>query len=747
MKLVKSWLNEFIDLGERSNEEIAETLENLGHEVEGITSTGLPESIVVGHVLEVTAHPNADRLRVAVVDIGTEKRTIVCGAPNLEVGQKVVVALSGTTLPGGLMIEKRAIRGVESDGMICAADELGLSDDHSGILVLDDTRIPGERYEQGSADAVFDLAITANRGDVLSNLGVARELAAKWQQKILINTPQISEIENDIPDEPQPVRVESSDCIYTLRYLRNISDKPLPSSVTERLQLVGHSQYHPIVDLTNYVMEELGVPLHAFDADKVVEPIEVRYAHTGESIELLDNRTYELDKTMLVIADQTGPIALAGIMGGTRTAVSHGTQNVLLEAASFDAATIRRARTKLNLESSAGYRFERGTDSYRALQASDRVATLTKRYLDAAIGPRYDSGSFCDQHDHDHKRIPLTLSNVNARLGSKFTSEQVQDILIRLGFTQKDSSWTVPSWRHDINQAEDLIEEVARIHGYDNLPRTMLSATQPLLTTDDTEWQATEQLKDLLVRAGWSEHIGSSFLSKREMELLTLTESQLIRLANPVSEEAAYLRPSQLLSVLKVIAKNPIFQNLQIFEIGTVWKPDADQNSGEQTAITLAWTGTKPIQFDFVPDRQFGTPVEQELLNKLKIRRPVMFSEVPVALIRDHLDHPAPLLTPPVVVAFRTPSRFQPAMRDLAILVDQSVKPTDIAAALRENHLIVDVELFDQFSGGKLPEGKQSLAYHLLLENPERALTSEEIDQLLTEVNTVIESKFNGQIR
>lgn len=747
MKILRSWLSEYVDLGDRSNQEIAETLENLGHEVEGIVSIGLPDSVVVGHVLEVAAHPDADRLRVAVVDTGDTKRTIVCGAPNLEIGQKVVVALTGTTLPGGITIEKRAIRGVLSDGMICAADEIGLSGDHSGILVLDDSLLPGERFVQRSDDALFDLAITANRGDVLSYLGVARELAAKWHQKILIDTPQISEITSDFPDEPQGVSVESAGCIYSLRNIRDVSQTALPGTITDRLQVVGHSLYHPVVDLTNYVMEELGVPLHAFDADKVVEPLEVRFARAGETIELLDNKTSALDKTMLVIADQMGPVALAGIMGGARTAVSQNTQNILLEAAYFDASTIRRTRTKLNLESSAAYRFERGTDPCRALQASDRVATLAKQYLGAAIGPRYDSGSFCDLPDQDQKLIPLKLSDVNIRLGSDFTDEQIQDILPRLGFTYKNAGWSVPSWRHDVTQPEDLIEELARVDGYDNLPRTMLPPADVVSNTDDDRWRKVEQIKDLLALEGWSEHVGSSFLSEREAGLLAVGAGDLIKLANPVSEEAAYLRSTQLLSVLKVIAKNPIFSDLRIFEIGTVWKPSAEKHNGEQTAITLVWTGTKPIKFDFAPNRQFGTSVEQELLNKLKIRRPIMFSEMPVAVITDSLANAEPMMILPATPKFRQPSRFQPVLRDIALLVDVSVDPQKVATAMQSVETVVDVELFDRFIGGKLPEGTQSLAYHLLLEHPDRTLTNEEIEQAMTQVNEIVTQRFTATIR
>lgn len=740
MKVLRKWLADYIDIGEISDQTLSETLENLGHEVESMVDKSQMRSAVVGLVLDVKPHPNADRLRIAKVDTGDAERTIVCGAPNLEIGQKVPVALVGAKLPNGLVIALRSIRGIESDGMICAPDELGMNDDHTGILILPARRIVGEPFEVGDKETVFDLAVTANRGDVLSYQGVARELAAKHRLELKITSSAVT------TDAALKVAVEVQDPIacplYTVRLIQGIERRELPRWISDRLTAVGHSLYHPIVDITNYVMEELGVPLHAFDAQKIQGALVVRPAWTGETIRLLDGKLYQLETGMLLIADGRGPIAIAGVMGGLETAVTPETCEIILEAAQFDAASIRRTRTKLGLATSASYRFERGTDPLAAKGANDRAAALIAEYLGGRSGTRLDIGSLPTP-----KTIEMNTEHINHQLGTNLSEREVVSILKRLGFDVKKGLATIPSWRHDVGILEDLAEEVARIYGYDQIPRTTLPAADLMPNPDDTRWQQIEAIKDELVSLDWTEHIGSSFLAARELALLGLGATELTKLANPVSVEAAYLRPTQILSLLKVIARNPIFPTLKLFELGTVWKSTSHENGGEETVLTLAWTGTTSIKLPFISDRDLGLPIEPALLHQLKIRRPVMFVEVPIEGLLDPISNPRPVMTPPSSTQFREPSRFQPTLRDIAILVDQVVHPSEVQAMLLTIKHVVDVELFDQFTGGKLPADQQSLAFHLVLEDPHQTLSVSEINAVLAQVEQILKEKFKATLR
>lgn len=742
MKLVRSWLQEFVDLGNRSNQQVAADLESLGHEVEGIKETGF-SSVVIGKILTITAHPEADRVRITTVDTGDKIRTIICGGPNIAVGQHVAVALPGAQLLKGLRIAERNIRGVTSEGMICSTDELGLPGDASGILVLpDDTTIGSPFVVESVGEAVFDLTITPNRGDAVSVMGLARDLAARYNQ------PKTWQSAKPAVTSQKKINlvIEAPDLcpLYTARVLENVTAGHLPSEITGRLTAIGHGHYLPVVDITNYVMEELGVPLHAFDTDKITGSIVVRSAGKGESIELLDGKTYQLTPDDLVIADSSGPIALAGIMGGKASSVTDKTTNVVLEAASFDSVAVRRTRRRLALTSTASYRFERGTDPAMAEHASDRAAALIAEHCQAKAGPLVVAGQIPPQ-----KQITLDEKKLNERLGTRVPDEEIHAILGRLCFEIDGHKVTVPTWRHDVAIPEDLTEEVARIVGLDNLPRISLKpATSTESLPDELRWDQIEVLKNRLSAAGWTEHIGSSFLSPHELSLLGSKKDNggVIRLANPVSEEAAYLRCTLLVSLAKAIAKNPVFPEIKFFEVGTVWKPSATKYGGEVVAVTLAWTGNKPhgLPFMTVP----GTPLPESLGRDFKIRRPVMTLESPLEVVLDQLGNDLTYTyreTPSVTI--RTPSRFQPAMRDIAILLEDSVDPDQVMKALDGINYLTDIELFDQFSGGKLPARKQSQAFHLLFEHPDRTLTTKEIDDAVAVAIDRLQQKFAATIR
>lgn len=757
MKILLSWLNEFVDTDRRSPEDIGRDLESLGHEVEGVHPLNL-DGVIVGKVQSVQAHPNADRLRVAEVDLGSRIETIVCGAPNLDKGQKVAVATVGTRLPGGMVIEERTIRGVISRGMICAQDELGLGTDHAGILVLDESRVVGEPFLK-NPDTLFDLAITPNRGDALSLNGLARDLAARWEQPTLSQS--VDPVVEGLSSRPVVGSIGHGSAIrYSARYLEFNPAEDCPTTVKERLGLVGHGTYHPIVDLTNYVMEEFGVPLHAFDADKLHEPLEVRHARSGETIMLLNGQTYPLEDWDIIIADQSGPIALAGIMGGYATRVTESTARIVLEAAWFPPDTIRRTRTRLGITSDAAYRFERGTDPGSIETASGRFAQLAIDHLDAVVGPVQFIGS---RERYSAQYIGFEPTFVNQRLGTDFSEEQIIELLERLGFclTKFDPSMIKtdqdryifgenvtgylidsPSWRStDSNFPHDFVEEVARLVGYDTLPRVSLplaTGLQPL--SDHVRFTRLEHLKNQLSDLGWTEHIGSSFLSPTEATYATIDHDALIALANPVSEEATFLRPTLLVSLLKALAKNPIFDPLALFEIGTVFTID-----GENTRLGLVWTDQ---QQSFPYDLGATQLVPQQQLNHFKVRRAVYYWEGPIETLISTSDTQ---VSPHRELAseireLRMPSRYQPVLRDISIVVPRVHAPETLRTMMKTLPLVVDVELFDQYEGEKLGDN-WSLAFHILLEHPERTLTNQEIQETMEQVETQLKEQFNATIR
>lgn len=745
MKLLLSWLEEFIDTGNRPVEDIARDLESLGHEVESITHLPL-DNVVIGEITALRKHPNADRLHIAEVNIGNRTIQLIFGQYfPVKVGDRLPVAVATCQLPTGLVVESRTIRGVQSDGMLVADGELGRPLTTEGILRFEATNKPGTPVADviGWRETIFDLSLTPNRGDVLSLCGVARELAAKWQQSRRTRDLPVFHVSDNHPSLLATIQDRDLCPRYSARLIANIAIHHAPTVMAGRLTMLGHGQYNSVVDVTNYVMEEFGVPLHAFDAEKLTLPLVIRRAKTGETIQLLDSQSYDLEDSMLVIADQTGPVALAGIMGGLKTAITNQTKTIILEAAYFEPTSIRRTRTKLKIVSDAAYRFERGTDPAALEIASNRAADLISRGLSAQVGQLHMTGGALDS-----PTIPFDPTRIDAYLGTHFGRKKIAQLLKRFEFQLTDQTISVPSWRHDVAIWQDLAEEVARLEGYDQLPQKALAVWQMPPTPDDSHYLAVEALKDRLVWAGWTEHIGSSFLSKKEIELFGMNEAvDLIKLANPVSEEAAYLRSTQLISLLKAIAKNPIFTDLKFFEIGTVWKPSANKFTGEQTAVSLIWCDTQPQTLPFL-DQQLGTRLEKKILDKFKIRRPVMFSEVPVSFYLTRTDnHPPPVMRPPTQPIFRPPSRFQPVLRDLAILVDESVTPIDVMKTLQEIPQLIDVELFDQFSGGQLPPGKQSLAFHLLLENSDHSLTSQEIEATIKQVKDQLETTYRAKIR
>src|SRR3989344_789712 len=648
MKLPLSWLHDFIDIKKIPAKKIADGLTLSGSEVEHISRRTPDElarfdKVVVGQILEIQKHPNADKLQIAKVRISPLKTkdarfkmqdlSIICGAPNIAVGQIVPVALIGAALPNGMAIERRKIRDVESEGMLCSAKELGLAEDASGIYILSQDAKIGESLVKALEldEIVFDLDITPNRGDCLSIRGLAREVAALIK-KAPLPAPPFSPSQplrgttrkstrNDAEKIDLEVRVEDKKVCpkYSARVIYDAKVGESPQWMKNRLLSVGIRPINNIVDITNYVMMELGQPLHAFDFDKIksVEiPISksqfpnkskilnsklkkiiiVRRAKKGERIVALDNKVYELTDDMLVIADAEKPIAIAGIMGGKNSSVNNETKTIILEAAQFDPIAVRKTSKTLNLKSESSYRFERGIDTLRVEQALGRVVEL----IEQIAGGTRDAKLIDIGKTIKPSIIKTSVEFISNRLGKNISAKEIKQILISLGFTDfkiQDASFKiqVPSWRNDIKIPEDITEEIGRIAGYGNIAPTIFGNDSMLQDNERARRQeiglmksinSISNIKDVLIGAGFSECLLYSFYGERHARLTDVSPDDHFQVANPINPDQIYLRTSLTPRLYEAGEKNyNNFPEVRIFEIGRTFLPSSENLPDEQKML------------------------------------------------------------------------------------------------------------------------------------------------------------------
>jgi phenylalanyl-tRNA synthetase beta chain len=501
MKVLRSWLKDYVDIN-LPNDELAEQLSLSGTLVEAVGAF-IDEQVVVGEIKDIKRHPNADRLQVAVVYNGAEDLQIVCGAPNIEVGQKVPLAQIGSVLPEG-EIRQAEIRGVESFGMMCSEVELGLGDDHSGIKILPAEWEAGKKIsEYLNGDAIFELEITPNRGDCLSHLGVAREIAATLNA-------QLKTIPAEVKGETeQKIEVENPNLELCPQYyalpISGVRVAESPDWLKNRLKAVGQKPINNVVDVTNYILLDLGQPLHSFDAKKVEGKIVVRTASENEMIVTLDGTERKLNDDMLVISDTVKAIAIAGVMGGMNTQVDQETTDIILEAAEFEPVSVRKTAKTLKLSTEASYRFERGIDSGRVEEALRKAASIIKQIAGGKIGQISFSGQVPVK-----SRIEIEFEKINNLLDLELSHIEIEKILDRLGFEVSNNGATIPLWRHDVAISEDLVEEVGRIYGLNKIEDIAPEKSQKV---KKSLYFAKEQLKDILVEVGFNEVYTYAFLS------------------------------------------------------------------------------------------------------------------------------------------------------------------------------------------------------------------------------------------
>lgn len=816
MNVSYQWLGEYIDLGGISPQELADMLTRGGIEIDGVQSrnAGVTKT-VVGYVLEKEKHPDADKLNVCKIDAGTgETLQIVCGAPNVAAGQKVPVALVGAKLPGDLQIKRAKLRGVESQGMICSARELGINDKllpkelQEGILVLPaDTAVGTDIADLlGLNDAVLELDLTPNRSDCLSLLGVAYETAALTGRPLTLPEPEKALYPAaDKTADAIKVGIEAAEACshYAMRVVKGVKIGPSPLWLQNRLIAAGIRPISNVVDVTNFVMLEYGQPLHAFDAAKVKGAINVRFARDGETLVTLDGQTRSLEPHMLVIADAERAIALAGVMGGLDTEVTADTVDILLESARFAGATVRKTSRQLGLRSEASARFEKGVDPERVHGALDRAASLIGRIAGGLVTEGVAEVRLASP---EPAVIELSLDRINRMLGTSLSALEVKTIWSRLQFAAEpagEGAWrlTVPTRRGDIARAVDLIEEVARLNGYDKIPTTRIEG--PTTTGALTKPQAIRRaLRGLLSEAGLSEAATYSVTSADRaglfQELSGAAEGMRpIGLAMPMSEERSTLRTALLPSLIEAAAYNKARRSgsTAIFEIAGVYHSTEAKLTTlptEHPRLAFLLTGNRigagwnqAVQpYDFYDAKG----VLERALARLGLAGAVRFEQAKPAgfhpgrtaalkLVTEAGEttigyvgqlHPelqrdsdlgdvyaAELDLKPLYdaadasIVYRTLPRFPSAERDLAVVVETAVPAASLVEAARSaaGEWLESVRVFDVYAGERLGAGKKSVALALVYRHPERTLTDEEVAGAQEAVVRHLEQSFNAELR
>jgi phenylalanyl-tRNA synthetase beta chain len=802
MKVPVSWLSEYVDLSGLSVKDLADKLTFSGVEVEGIETIGFDkqENYVVAEVRACEPHPNADRLRLCKVFDGTAELQIVCGAPNVAVGQKVCLAKLGAVMPDGSKLKKAKIRGVESFGMLCAEDELGLSDRHEGLLVLDPALTPGLPLTEvlPRPDTVFDLEITWNRSDCLSIIGIAREFAALLDRPVTL--PDVSFPENGEPVvKLADVRVEDPALCprYTARVLTTVKDGPSPEWMRRRLELCGVRPISLIVDVTNYVMLECGQPLHAFDYHRVTDhTIVVRRARAGETMTTLDGMERKLDDPMLVIADPAAAVAVAGVMGGAGSEIAVGsTDAVLLESATFAAPSVKRTSTILGLKTESARRYERTVDPGLADWASRRATALLVQHGGATAA----KGAIdVDNRPAGPKRVTLRFRRCREVIGVPLDESRMIQILASLGLrlVERNSDhavFAIPSWRVDLEIEADLIEEVARIHGLAAIP-DQAPQTVAVAGADDAGVRAERLCRHTTMGLGFTEAMNYSFLSAPELDAFdTRTAARRLVLPNPVSADYAVMRDSLLPQLTGALGRNSARQTeaVMLFEMGRVFWRDAEDNPAEETRIAIGLCG--PAGRGALDRRRPVSNEEAALWLKgavealaaklhagvITIRSAthpameldwateILLDGEPIGvlgLVNAALRHPYRLTSPMAVAEMKllpllaevgrvSPAQnvpqFPSVRRDLAFVAPRAVKHGEIVAAIRQAGVadLTGVNLFDIFESKEIGRDKRSLAYALEFRSPSRTLTDDEVNLSLQKIIQKLKQTLPVEIR
>jgi phenylalanyl-tRNA synthetase beta chain len=797
------WLQDYVDLSGVTGTELAERITKSGIEVEGVEvlNEGI-KGVVIGHVLERVQHPNADKLSKCLLDLGEEEPVqIICGAANVAKGQKVAVAKVGAVLPGNFKIKRAKLRGEESNGMICSLTELGMEgkvvpkEYSEGIFVFPaDAEVGADAIALlNRDDEVLELSLTPNRSDCLSMLGVAYEVAAILGREVKLPEITLQTSPEKASDYVKiTVDAKEDNPLYAAKVIKNVKIGPSPLWMQTRLMAAGIRPHNNVVDITNYILLEYGQPLHAFDYDRLgSKEILVRRAREGEKFITLDEAERTLSSDHLVITNGTEPIALAGVMGGANSEVTSDTTTVLLEAAYFNGGTVRKASKDHGLRSEASARFEKGVDPNRVRAAGERAASLMARY---ANGEVLEGAAVVDVLTIEPAVVSITLEKINRVLGTNLNMAEVKAIFDRLQFAVSIEGETItvtaPTRRGDIGIEEDLVEEVARLYGYDNIPKTLpIGSSTPGKLSD---YQKKRRIvRQYLEGAGLNQALTYSLTSEEKAPQFTLEKSDTIRLAMPMSEDRSVLRLSIMPQLLEVLKYNSARQNdhLGIYETGAVFLANRKEElpverehlAAAVTGLWLShsWQGEKkPVDFYVLKGILEGLFDKLGLANKVKYVQAMAEGMHPGRTAEIHLNgkkigfvgqvHPtvqkdldlkdtyvfelslkAVLEEESTPLHYKAIPRFPSITRDIALVANKET----VAGTMKEiilsagAPLLKEVYVFDLYEGDKMEEGKKSIAFSLKYVDPERTLTDEEVTKIHTRVLDALKEKAGAVLR
>lgn len=800
MRFTLSWLKEYVDF-DVPPEELAERLTMSGLEVESLEYLGKGlEEIVVAEILEIRPHPNAKKLLLCDVSDGTKNYKIVCGAKNMEVSDKVVLARPGTSLPRsgkipeGVTIETTRIKGELSEGMLCSEVELGLGDDHEGLIILPESSEVGGSIVNplGLDEVVMEIGVTPNRPDCLSVIGIAREVAAVFASGLRYPKFRLLEEGEDIAKLATVDVLDSEGCPrYSCRVITDLKIAPSPNWLKMRLENSGIRSINNIVDITNFVLLECGQPLHAFDYDLIEgKKIIVRSANEGEVIQTLDGLERVLKNEDLIISDASHPIALAGVMGGASTEVSDATKNILLESAFFSPVRVRRTSRRANLKSESSYRFERQVDINGVVKALDRASELMRELAGGTI-----SRGIADVYPSPvtRREIRLSAKGLNKLLGTEIAPDEVIEIMARLDIEAKaakgeELTFLIPTFRADITREVDLVEELARHYGYNRIPTTLPSV---IIKAEGSKMEKTleNRIKQILTSYGFLEVINYSFDDPAYLGLFNST--QPLGILNPLSNEGSVLRTSLFPGLMRNVSLNLNRQinDIRVFEIGRVYIPEGNGLPKEITKLVVAATGerqhelwektesdffdlkgvlerifelhslVKRLRFEqtkqvgflhpgksskfLIQDEEIGIlgQLHPEISEKMDISQGVYVFEIDLDKLAEFYIGEQ--------LQFRPIPRFPLVRRDIAIVVDEELPVGDIVGEIRriESRLIEHVSVFDVFKGGAVEEGKKSVAVSMILRSADKTLTDEDVNQVQAKALETLNLAFGAELR
>jgi len=794
MKFSEAWLREWVN-PTWTTDQLVEEITMAGLEVDAVENVASDfTGVIVAEIVEAEQHPDADKLRVCKVNFGADELAqVVCGAPNARVGLRIPFAQVGAVLKtedgGDFKIKKAKLRGVESFGMLCGASELGMEDQIDGLMELASDAPIGESLQAylGLDDKLIDVDLTPNRGDCLSILGIARDVGVLSQNDL--SFPAIPAVE-PTSDAVFPVDIQAQDdCpTYVSRVIKNVDlSKASPLWMVEKLRRSGIRSIDPVVDVTNYVLLELGQPMHAFDLNTLEQGIVVRLANEGEKLTLLDEQELSLKADSLVIADQSKALALAGIMGGKESGVSTQTRDILLESAFFAPEKIAGRARSFGLHTDSSHRFERGVDLANQSRAIERATALLLEIVGGEAGPTVVHGEI----SYSPRKVELSQKRLNQVLGVALANEQVEDILTRLGLVvvANDSGWAceVPSWRFDISIEADLIEEIARIYGYNNLPTRQLRVPVDFVRREESKTPLAS-LKQSLVTLGYQEAITYTFIEPELQALFSAEEP--VAVANPISADMAVMRTSLVPGLIKAVQHNLNRQatRVKLFESGLQFhRSTADATGAQQDAYLagvaigarepeswsnsadaidfydvkgdvealLARARVSNVRFEaaevqgmhpgqtaklYAGDQYLGfmARLHPELTKKLGIAGQTYVFELSLTRI-----------TSGNVPSFKPLSKFPQVRRDIAVVLDESVSAEKVMNIVNANggEFMTDAWVFDVYQGQGVGEGQKSLALAMSFQHPERSFQDDEVQQVVNRVVAELEQQLSASLR